>query len=192
MEDFVRTLVEYFLERRERGAAISGADQHLLRLWASIGAVRAGIDAAFDRRSDPPRSLKDCGRWVRAEIRREREPTAIDEVFGSDARTMPTARMEDEVLDRIRTLRDAEADHARREALDELYRDLDDILLTEGAIDADTLALLDEALVEAVIVRLEPAAREAVFERLRRQPSGGGAQRTRLLREALGLPSLLT
>lgn len=97
--DFARALADGFVERRGRGSALSAADRHLADQWEADGApldvVLAGIDAAFERRRDAPRSLKDCKRWVNAAIKRWREegmspaPAADDDVRCGSAPSHP-------------------------------------------------------------------------------------------------------
>lgn len=72
--DFARAIIEAFAARRERGSAVSAVDEQLLLDWELQGmpvvVVLEGIDTAFERKSTPPKSLQECGRWVRAAFAR--------------------------------------------------------------------------------------------------------------------------
>lgn len=87
--DFARALTDAFVERRGRGSALSAADRHLADGWEADGVpldvVLDGIDAAFERRRDAPRSLKDCKRWVTAAIKKWRASGSVVEGAGDFA-----------------------------------------------------------------------------------------------------------
>ncbi len=58
--------MEHFLAIRGKGCAVSSADEALLLGWESEGIpmdiVIDGIDLAFERKRDAPKSLQQCGR----------------------------------------------------------------------------------------------------------------------------------
>lgn len=175
--DYARDIVEHFLERRERGSAISSADQQLVADWEARGVplfcVIEGVERAFERRREPPRALTQCRRWVHAAWRAWAADDA--DADGVDAGAAPSAPHEtapsvdaapEPLAARARELLRVELAVARapelRIALTTLAAEVEEIVADEGGLDAVTAASLDEALAELVLDACDPDARAAL------------------------------
>jgi hypothetical protein len=77
--DFADAVIQYFVDLRAKGLTVSGIDQQTLLDWerrdVSLHIVLEGIDAAFARKKDPPKSLRECQRWVNAAAKKAGEAT---------------------------------------------------------------------------------------------------------------------
>ncbi len=171
--DYARDIVEHFVERRERGSAISSADQQLVADWEARGVplfcVIEGVDRAFERRREPPRALTQCRRWVHAAWRAWAADDADAESAGEPqpvAAPAPASSADPaprSLAERARELLRVELAVARapelRIALTTRAAEVEDIVADEGALDAVTAASLDEALAELVLDACDPDAR---------------------------------
>lgn len=163
--DYVRTIVEAFIERRGKGTAVSSADMHLVGAWENAGisvdAALRGIDTAFSRRRQPPASLVACNRHVQQTVTRDN--AAFGEARGErfhhgpeddtdDADATNPAPLEDTVIARIHALA---IDNARprpvRRAAARLEAEVREIIDEEGRLSAATAAVLDDALLALVL-----------------------------------------
>ena len=74
-DDYTVQIVNHFLHVRQRGAAISAVDQQLIMRWEAaelpLHVVLGGIDDAFTRLVDPPRSLVRCARFVSQRLKKD-------------------------------------------------------------------------------------------------------------------------
>ncbi len=190
MPDFARSIVEYFVERRGKESAVSGADQHVIGNWEArdipLEVVFEGIDGAFDRRKEPPKSLTDCGRFVTNAFKRwsrgaeeEADGTSADPVSvpattppGADpAARRPTSdtgatttapTLAEGVLAALGRTASEHAHDAVRSAAAKTREELEEIIATDGELDAAILALVDDAVARWVLAGLDPESRRAV------------------------------
>lgn len=170
--DYADAIVEFFLERRAKGTAISSADEQLVLRWEREGipvsVVFAGVDQAFERKSEPPKSLSACGRWIRAAFKKwsggdhlntvERRAGARPEGEAPTAKDVESQY--DRELKRLAALRES-SEPALAAAAAELHDDL--AALGESAA-TNVLSVVDEALAEAALERLPTARRLELIE----------------------------
>lgn len=180
--DFAEGVVAYFVDRRGKGASVSALDQHELLRWERDGVpmhvVLAGIDDAFARRKEPPKSVRDCKRWVTAQqklwtAREGNASVAVDSPGPSRevARALdaggwrpvaapePAAPPEQQVMawlaacDEAANARERGSDDGRQAlqaAVAALRTEVDSIVRDEGMLPTAMLLVLDDALVELV------------------------------------------
>ncbi|TVR04343.1 MAG: hypothetical protein EA398_02220 [Deltaproteobacteria bacterium] len=166
--DYVRTVAEYFLERRGRGTALSSMDMHQVGAWERDGvpvdAVFRGIDRAFGRRREPPSSLRECAAHVGAVVREDRGAfggTTKAPVFPGVPANPPAVScdapptgwsLEQDVLSRLQEIG---ADSARprpvRRASARLEAEVRELLEDEGRLSAETALLLDDAFLALLL-----------------------------------------
>lgn len=186
--DFARAVVEFFVERRGKGSAISSADEQLVMQWEEAGVpvsvVFAGIDTAFDRKSEAPKSLSDCKRWVTAAFKKwsggdKLEASAYaapdtviaarrsEEASDSGAETRSwEQRLVDELVERAATARPE-----MRDATASVVAELRE-LIARGGLTPDVVSVVDEAIAEAALAALQPGERARVVAEAERAIGG--------------------
>lgn len=177
--DYARAVVEFFVEKRSKGTAISAADEHLLLSWEDDGipasVVFAGIDRAFERKSEAPKSLSDCSRWVKAAYKKwaggaelEAAAHSVDADDGSTpdagaaSPATPSRSALDEALDELRRRCESGAP-ALRDATRAVLSELE-TLGRSGKVGPEVLAVIDEAIAEGALQRLDAAERRRIEE----------------------------
>lgn len=194
--DFARAVVEFFVERRGKGSAISSADEQLVMQWEEAGVpvsvVFAGIDTAFDRKSEAPKSLSDCKRWVTAAFKKwsggdkleaaSRSGTGTGALPGAtaDATAGETTGAPDdaggtssweerfigELVERAGAMR-PEVRSATEVVVGELRA-----LIARGALTPDVITVVDEAIAESALAALDPGERARVVAEAERAIGG--------------------
>lgn len=190
--DYATAVVEFFVERRGKGSALSSADEQTLLGWEAAGiplsVVFAGVDAAFERKAEPPTSLGECNRWVKAGFKKwsggalleparhsgASEPGTEAGTTRADAPGAGGERIADgeqggggeatAVLERLLDELDlrARTGHAAlREATADVCLELSE-LSAAGGLELGLLAVVDEAIAESALARLAEDEREAV------------------------------
>jgi hypothetical protein len=189
--DFARAVVEFFVERRGKGSAISSADEQLVMQWEEAGVpvsvVFAGIDTAFDRKSEAPKSLSDCKRWVTAAFKKWSGGDKLEAAShsGTGAGALPGAtadatagapddgdtssweeRFIGELVERAGAMR-PEVRSATEVVVGELRA-----LIARGALTPDLITVVDEAIAESALAALEPGERARVVAEAERAIGG--------------------
>jgi hypothetical protein len=155
--DYARAIVEHFVVLRGKGSAVSSADEGLLLGWERDGfpleIVLDGIDQAFDRKTDPPKSLTECGRWVRSQFKKW--SGGIDESLVPDtSNPTRTPPLSDEAplpglpsQDEARLVAWKTSDlRPLREAAVEMWADLVSQVAVDGVISGEVVAILEDAV----------------------------------------------
>ena len=155
-ENYAQTVVDHMVRARAKGASLSGTDEQYIFeleevLHVPLHAVLKGIDDAFQRRTDPPRSLRQCKKWIMSAFRlykREadappedtsvvfEEPTEPD-VAPNAALTPIFAHLE---------LAASSPDQAVRAAMTLVVRDATGVA-RNGSLAVEVVELLDETFV---------------------------------------------
>lgn len=181
--DYAEAIVEFFVDRRGKGSAVSSADEQLVLLWERsdipVSVVFAGIDQAFERKSEAPRSLSDCSRWIKSGYKKwvggEHLATVsrkVGDMAGGriDPDQLPSGRTPqaadaptrqtplEEALNRLSELSKVQ-EPALAAAAQELHGDL--IAMGTKVTDS-VLLVIDEALAEAALERLSRGQRVSV------------------------------
>jgi len=192
--DFAEGVVAYFVDLRGKGAGVSALDQHEILRWERDGVplhvVLAGIDDAFARRKEPPKSVRDCKRWVTAQqklwtTRAGNAALGVDAPNPSravaraidaggwtqDRDAAPAVPAVQQVATWLDACAAAAEDAARcslegRAALQAaaaaLRTEVDAIVADEGALPPALLLVIDDALAELVSRALPEAAQAQV------------------------------
>lgn len=176
--DYARAIVEFFVERRGKGSAISSADEQLVLLWEGEGipvpVVFAGIDTAFERKADPPKSLSDCGRWVKAAYRKwaggdllasaahTTTPGAAAHDAPAASRPTPAVPTVEQALIAELEARAAIGHEALRAAVASVLAEIRD-LAARGPLEPEVVAVVDEAIADAALERLPAPERTAII-----------------------------
>ncbi len=94
-DDYALTVVEHFLALRGKGSAESSRDQVTIEAWEAaevpVALVLDGISLAFERKRDKPKSVTECGRWVRQLLAQPGDEVDAPEGSGGDANAERTA-----------------------------------------------------------------------------------------------------
>ena len=199
--DYVRSIAEYFIDRRGRGTAISSADLDLIHDWeradTPLSVVLAGIDRAFDRRAKAPASLGACRVHVNVEAKAwltAREGHAPPRKANTSGAYRAAESAEPQPADpgdallalAEQRILDAPIGIAR-DALQEIVEELRDIKDSEGKIDAATIAVVDTELAE---LALQLMGKERA-EHLRAEVGDGGINELfNALEKSIGLRRL--
>ena len=167
--DYARAVVEFFVKRREKGSATSAADEQVLLRWESegvpVGVVFAGVDQAFARKAEPPKSLSECGRWVRAAHKKWAGGSHIESVLAEGRSVSGSNSQSPDALDSwIDELRERETrgHPALRKAAGEIRRELE--LLSADDFELGVLTFVDQAVAEAALEQLPEPERGEVLE----------------------------
>lgn len=177
LPDYVRVVVEAFIEARGRGTGVSSADLHLVGTWEAshvpLAAVLDGVDQAFRSLREPPASLRACAPFVKARCAADGlaaslapgaddpalvEPgeevlseAALSEKEGGEA-GHPQVALETRLLRLLRALGD---DGARprpvRRAAARLEAEVRELLAEEGDLSSETVLALDDAWLGLVL-----------------------------------------
>ena len=159
--DYARAIVEHFVRLRGKGAAVSAADEALLLSWESmeipLDVVLEGVDSAFDRKREPPKSLSECGRWVRAGYKKW---SSVDIVDDRDApsgcsTTDPRSGLPRETQDRLARWR--ESQHAPlAAAAAQVWAELVAESAAVGVIPEEMVAIVGDAVRMVAVERGAP------------------------------------
>ena len=176
--DYARTVVEHFVVLRGKGSAVSSADEWLLLGWERDGfpldIVLEGIDQAFERKTDPPKSLTECGRWVRSGYKKwskDFDESAEPPIATGGAEQKPSGGAEQKPsgepaalpglppqhLKRLRKWRKSDF-RPLREAAEEMWEDLVAQVAADGVISEEVTGIVDDAV---RLLALDKGATEA-------------------------------
>ena len=168
--DYARAIVEHFVVLRGKGSAVSSADEALLLGWERDGfpleIVLEGIDLAYERKREPPKSLTECGRWVRAGFKKWSEDFDEGSAVSTPAASRPKPhRPDDGPLPGL-----PPAEHARlsqwrtsgflplQAAAEEMWRDLVAQVEADGVVAGEVVAIIEDAV---RLIALDNGATEA-------------------------------
>lgn len=150
--DYARAAVEHFVRLRGKGTAVSAADEALLLSWEADGIpleiVLEGVDTAFERKREAPKSLSECGRWVRAAFKKR----AADDGTGTPSTERARPMVKSELNGLPADTRDSlerwrKSSHAAlREAAEEMWTELLAEVATVGVVPRELAEIVDEAV----------------------------------------------
>ena len=161
---------------RGKGSAVSSADEWLLLGWERDGfpldIVLEGIDQAFERKTDPPKSLTECGRWVRSGYKKwskDFDESAEPPIATGGAEQKPSGEpaalpgLPPQHLKRLHKWRKSDF-RPLREAAEEMWEDLVAQVAADGVISEEVTGIVDDAV---RLLALDKGATEAqLAERL--------------------------
>ncbi len=151
--------MEHFLAIRGKGCAVSSADEALLLGWESEGIpmdiVIDGIDLAFERKRDAPKSLQQCGRWIKQLYKKwadeagqvvEKKQTATagwSGSTGSSSQTLPG--LSDKHRHQLMRWRKHTLTPLRQ-AADAMWTDLQSQAESDGVITEEVASIIEDAV----------------------------------------------
>ena len=175
LSDYARAIYEHFVETRGKGVSLSSADAHLLLTWEAedvpLHVVLLGVDRAFDRKAEPPKSLKECKRFVTHELKAWRTSESEDAEAATPTPSSPPAgatpsprQIQAPELLEERLERGANA--VRHEGicgvLQAISAELAAFRAAEGTIPADVIAVVEEGIISDAIPTLSSGERSAL------------------------------
>lgn len=208
--NFLETVQIYFLEVTGKGVVLGSRDAELLQAWRAEGATAAaicqGIDDAVRARTELPRSIAGCRKWVepRIEASRSLRTGRHESTADADETSVPAAPRRasdwaDEALARIVTAGEAAERTQVKDAYRGAYRKLRSAI-EKGEDLAQVLLEIEVELSEEVFEALhdeEQAGFERSLDRDRLDSMGSQARerfveaaRRRYLEESFGLISV--
>ena len=175
LSDYARAVYEHFVEARGKGVSLSSADAHLLLKWEAddvpLHVVLLGVDRAFDRKAEPPKSLKECKRFVTHELKAWRNSESEDAEPSTPTTGAPAAgtngsprqaRAPELLEDRLKRGAAAVRHDGVRGVLHAIAAELTEFRAAEGTIPADVIAVVEEGIVSDVVPTLSPREQSAL------------------------------
>lgn len=214
--DYAEGIIEYFVDLRGKGATVSSLDQQTVLAWEVAGvplaAVLDGIDDAFTRKAEPPKSIRDCKRWVTKQAktqaaRQGTAPTARDAAAAAVARAIDAGGWDPAAADQsatspaevARAWLDALArshDARLQRAVASLTAEVEQVIAQEGALPEAMLDVLDDALAALLLgelgaevsagIRVRSAAEANRAREAGLDERAVEARRRRVIREEVG------
>lgn len=173
--DFADSVIAFFVDLRGKGASVSAIDQQQLLDWEREGVplhlVLEGIEDAFARKSEPPKSVRECKRWVTKRWKAWKGGAPLDPIAPAPAllasplaeeAPVPGPRPFEERLDRrLRELASSN-DHRLRNAADALAAELKELRKTSPALPTTLVPLLDVAFAMHLVMSLDEDERASI------------------------------
>ena len=171
--DYAECVIAVFVDLRAKGATVSAIDQEQLLTWEDEGvpvhAVLDGLHDAFARKSTPPKSIRECKRWVSKRAKAWAEGDTTPPAVAPLAESAPAEAAAPEPAfavrldERLGELCEAPAPlgDAARALRDEVVQ----LRARQGPLSTATRALLDVALAMHIVNALPAPERAAIQAR---------------------------
>lgn len=173
--DYAEGIIEYFVDLRGKGATVSALDQQEILAWeradVPLAAVLDGIDAAFARKAEPPKSVRDCKRWVTKQAKLHATRSGVAPAAAADAAQQAVARAVDaggweqrapaevtaaaDVARRWLLALGEEADPRIHRAAVALREEVESVIQADGSLPDAMLAVLEDALATLLLAELD-------------------------------------